>query len=97
MAESDFIEAAFRRASAALDELWQLYRERKLFAAPLVDTLSNNLADPNYLDVYVMIHRMLPVTSARERAALQCIARACFGDALITEVSYARLLKEIGT
>jgi hypothetical protein len=94
----DPVEAAFRRASAALDEAWQTVRDVRQFGEPsLIETLSSNLADPNGLDVALMLCRLIPTLSSdRDRIALQIIARSCFGDALLTEAAYHRIVKDVG-
>ncbi len=87
----DLVEAAFRRASAALDEAWQAVRDSRQFGPQLL--IDGGAAT----DVALMIYRLIPtLTGPKDRYALHVITHACLVDRAINESAYHRILMDIG-
>ena len=94
----EIVEAAFRRASAAIDEAWQLVREHNRVHRGLrVETLSNSLAQPleHQLEITLSKARTVIETDG-DRQALAAVARAAQVQDLISETALLRLLKDYG-
>jgi hypothetical protein len=85
------VEAAFRRMSAALDEVWLLCRDRG--AQLRVDTLSTSLADPVGFEVAVLLMKMTQtVENNRERLAIRALAEAAKKSGLLGEGTFKRVI-----
>ncbi len=94
----DTVEAAFRRASAALDEAWELVREhRRLARGFRVETLSSSLASPleHQLEITLSKARVI-IENDGDRQALAAVARAAQVQDLISEAALARVLRDYG-
>lgn len=92
----EIVEAAFRRASAAIDEAWQLVREHnRLHRGFRVETLSRSLAQPleHQLEITLSKARTIIETDG-DRQALAAVARAAQVQDLISETALLRLLKD---
>lgn len=97
--KEDPLEAAMRRMSATVDDVWEILRQRRAAdasAAYRVATLSSSLADPRGYDVEIFLTRALPIAdSDADRAALVQIVRSCQAQNLLALEPADRLVRKI--
>lgn len=90
----DLLEATFRRASAALDEAWQLVREERA-SRHRVDTLSNSLANPREAQLELTLSNARTVIQCdADRDALTSIARTLLDQGRISKDAFERLAQD---